>query len=165
MPMLGEDDNASEYFGPHEKEEYTLDEQDIEGDHRDLVGEYLDTRSRARDSLSERIPQDGLLASKLSSSLKEVRFSGQEFPAGKPVSDIKYHHPGFQNNNPFHPFIDQLDYALANYFAESETTKGNVDRFLSNLLKFPLTEKLSYQNADKWIEKLSDILWGISNNK
>ena len=29
----------------------------------------------------------------------------------------------------------------------------------------PLTEKLSYQNADKWIEKLSDIPWGISNDK
>lgn len=28
----------------------------------------------------------------------------------------------------FHPFNDELGYALAHYFAESETTKGNVDK-------------------------------------
>ena len=28
-----------------------------------------------------------------------------------------------------------------------------------------LTKKLSYQNANKWIEKLSNISWDISNNK
>ena len=60
---------------------------------------------------------------------------------------------------------DQLDHALANYFAESQTTKSNVNRFLSNLLMAPLTEKLSYQNADKWIEKLLDIPWDISNDE
>ncbi len=107
--------------------------------------------------MSGRTPQDGLLASELSSSLREVRFCEQGFPAGIPVSDIKYHHPGSQNDNPFHPFNDQLDYALATFFAESETTKDNVDRFLSDPLMAPLTEKLSYRNADKWMEKLSDI--------
>ncbi len=75
-----------------------------------------------------------------------------------PVLDIKYHHPGSQDDNPFHPFNDQLDYALVTYFAEFEATKDNVDRFLSNLLMSLLTEKLSYRNIDKWIEKLSDIL-------
>ena len=29
----------------------------------------------------------------------------------------------------------------------------------------PLTKKLSYQNADKWIEKLSEIPWSILNNE
>ena len=29
----------------------------------------------------------------------------------------------------------------------------------------PLTEKLSYRNADKWMEKLSEIPWGIPNDK
>ena len=29
----------------------------------------------------------------------------------------------------------------------------------------PLTEKLFYQNADKWIEKFLDISWGIPNDK
>ena len=140
----GKDDDASENFGPHKDEESILKEQKIEGDHRDLVGESLDTGSRAKDGLSRHTPQTGLLASESSSSLREVRFSEQEFPAGKPVSNIKYHHLGSQNNNPFYPLNNQLDYVLANYFAESETIKSNVNRFLSNLLMAPLTKKLSY---------------------
>ncbi len=109
-----------------------MEEQDIEGDHRNLVGKRSDTRSHTRDCLSGRTPQNGLLVSESSSFLREVRFSEQEFPTGIPVSNIKYHHPGFQNNNLFHSFNNQLDYVLATYFAEFETTKGNVDRFLSN---------------------------------
>ena len=54
----------------------------------------MDTRSHARDGLSERTPQYGLLASELSASLREVRFSEQEFPVGKFISDIKYPHLG-----------------------------------------------------------------------
>ncbi len=148
-PIPGENENTSDNFGLHEDEKSILEEQDIEGDHRYSVGESLDTRSHARDGLSGRTSQDGFLASESSSSLREVRFSEQEFPAGISVSDIKNYHPGSQNDNPFHPFNDQLDYALTTYFAESETTKGNVDRFLSNPLMAPLTEKLSYRNADK----------------
>ena len=68
---------------------------------------------------------------------------------GTPISNIKYDHPGSQNDNLFYPFHNQLDYALAHYFAESETTKGNVDKFLSNPLMAPLIKKLSHQNADK----------------
>ena len=147
--MPGEDDNALENIGPHEDEKFILKEQKIQGDHRDLVGKSLDIRSCARDGLSGHTPQAGLLTNESSLSLKEVRFSEQKFPAGKPVSDIKYHHPGSQNDKPFYPFNDQLDYALANYFTESETTKSNINRFLSDLLMAPLTEKLSYQNADK----------------
>ncbi len=144
-------------MGPHEDEKSTLAEQDIKRDHRNLVGESSDTRSHARDGLSGRTPQAGLLGSESSSSLREVRFSDQEFAAGIPVSNIKYNHLGFQNNNLFHSFHDQLDYGLAKYFAESETTKNNVDKFLSDLLMTPLTEKLSYRNADKWMEKLLEI--------
>ena len=146
MPMPGEDDNASDNFGPYEDERSTPKAQDIEGDHRDSVGESSDTGSRAR---AGRTPQDGLLGSESSSSLTEVRFSEQEFPAGTPVSNIKYDHPGSQNDNLFYPFHNQLDYALVHYFAQSETTKDNVDKFLSDLLMAPLTEKLSYQNADE----------------
>ena len=29
----------------------------------------------------------------------------------------------------------------------------------------PITEKLSYQNANGWMKKLFDILWGIPNDK
>ena len=154
-PILGEDDNVSKNFRPHKDNK--LEEQNIEADHRNLIGESLDTGSRAKDGLSRRTPQDGLLISESSASLGEVRFSEQVFLAGKPVSNIRYLHLCFQNDNSCHPFNDQLDYALATYFAESEITKSNVDRFLYNPLMAPLTKKLSYQNADKWMKKLSDI--------
>ncbi len=108
-----------------------MEEQNIERDHRNLVDESLDTGSRVKDSLSGRSPQTGLFGSKLSLSLREVRFSDQEFAIGKLISNIKYNHFGFQNNNPFYPFHDQLDYGLAKYCVESETTKSNVDKFLS----------------------------------
>ena len=90
--------------------------------------------------------------------MREVWFSDQEFATGTSVSNIKYNHPGFQNNNLFYPFHDQLNYELAKYFAESKTTKNNIDKFLSKPVMAPLTEKLFYQNADKWMKKLSEIL-------
>ncbi len=68
------------------------------------------------------IPQNGLL-SESSWNLREVTFSKSKFLVGTPVSDTRYEYPGSQNNNPFYPFNDQLDYALADYFAESETIK------------------------------------------
>ncbi len=130
-----------------------------------MVSESSDTRSRASDGLSRCTLQAGLFGSESSSSLREVRFNDQEFAADTSISNIKYNHPGFQNNNPFYPFHDQLDYRLAKYFAESKTTKSNIDKFLSKPLMAPLIEKLSYQNADKWIEKLSEIPWDIPNDK
>ncbi len=165
IPILGEDDNISENFGLHEDKEFILEEQDIKGDHRNLVDKSSGTGSYVRDSLSRYTPQDRLLASESLLSLREVKFSKQEFSVGKPVSDIKYHHPSFQSNNTFHSFNNQLDYVLTTYFAESEMTKGNVNRFLSSLLMALLTKKLSYQNADKWIKKLANILQGIPNDK
>ena len=36
-----------------------------------------------------------------------------------------------------------------------------ISQFLSNPLMRSITEKLSYQNADEWIEKLSTIRWGV----
>ena len=109
-------------------------------------------------------PQNGLL-SELSSTFREVTFSKSEFLASTPVSDTRYKHPESQNNNPFYFFNYQLDYVLAHYFAESETTKRNVDRFLTNPLMKPITKKLSYCNVDKWMEKLSAIPWEISDDK
>ena len=129
MPILREDNNASDNFSPYEDNESTPEVQNIERDYRDLVGKSSNTRSRAR---AGRIPQDGLLGNKLLSSPKEVRFSEQEFSAGTPVFNIKYDHPESQNDNLFYPFYNQLDYVLAYYFAESETTKSNVNKFLSN---------------------------------
>lgn len=73
--ILGEDDNTSENVGFYEDEKSTLEEQDIEEDHRNLVGKSSDTESCVRDDLSEHTPQDGIFASELLSSFKEVRFS------------------------------------------------------------------------------------------
>ena len=92
--MLGKDNNTLEYFGAHKNEKYTLDEKDIKRVYRDLVGDNLDTGSRQRDSLSEHILQNWLLANESWSLLRKVRFSEQELPASKPVLNIKYHHPG-----------------------------------------------------------------------
>lgn len=97
--------------------------------------------------------------------LEEVKFSKQELSANIFVFNIKYNYLEFQNNNLFYQFNNQLNYILTHYYAESETTKGNVNRFLSNLLLVLLTKKLFYQIADKWIEKLLKIPWGILNDK
>ena len=106
MSMPGEDNDVTENFRLYENEESKLKKQEMERDQRDLVGKSLDTRSNARDGLSELSFQAGLFASKSSLSLKEVRFSKQEFSTGKPISDIKYHHSGSQNNKPFYSFND-----------------------------------------------------------
>ncbi len=87
-------------------------------------------------------------------ALREKWFSSHKFPAGTPILDKKYKHLGSKHKNSFYPFNDQLDYGLAHYFAESETSKGNVNRFLTNPLITPLTEKLSSKNADEWIENV-----------
>ena len=154
MPMPEEDDNVSDNFGFYKDEKSTTEMQDIERDHRDLVGENSDTRSCAR---AGRTSQDRLFESRSPSSLREVRFSEQELPTGTPVSNIKYDHLESKDNNLFYLFHNQLDYTLAYYFAKSENTKGNVNKFLSNQLMVPLTKKLSYQNTDKWMEKLLKI--------
>ncbi len=109
-----------------------------------MVGESSDTGSRTKDDLSRCTTKAGLLGSESSSSLKEVRFSDEEFVTGTPISNIKYNHLGFQNDNSFYLFDNQLDYGLAKYFVESKTTKSDVDKFLSKPLITPLTEKLSY---------------------
>ena len=97
---------------------------------------------------SNSIPQNGLL-SKLLWNFKGVTFNKSEFSIGTLVLNIRYEHSESQNSNLFYPFNDQLDYALADYFAESETTKCNIDKFLSNLLMKPITKKLSYCNVDE----------------
>lgn len=104
MPIPGEDDNVSENFGSYKDDK--LEKQDIEGDHRNLVGENLNTGSYVRDSLSECLFQDAILASELSVSSRKFRLNKQEFPIGKFVLDIKYFYLGLQNNNSFHPFND-----------------------------------------------------------
>ena len=116
-----------------------LEEQDIEKDHKNLGGKSLDIENYAKDGLAERTSQHGLFRSELSSFVREVRFSDQEFAAGIFISNIKYNHPRFENDYIFYLFHDQLNYGLVKYFAESKTTKSNVDKFLSEPLMAPLT--------------------------
>ena len=54
---------------------------------------------------------------------------------------------------------------MAYYFAEFKTTKSNVNKFLINLLMAPFTKKFFYENADKLMEKLSEITWDILEDK
>lgn len=138
--------------------------QDIEEDQKDLVDQSSDNKS-IKNILLGYTSHDRLLISKSSSFLREVKFSKQEFPIHKSISNMKYHHLRSQNNNLFYLFNDQLDYTLVYFFVDFETTKDNINGFLSNLLMAPFNEKLFYQNADKQIEKLLDILLGIPNNK
>lgn len=148
--MLAKDNNTLDYFIYHKKKKFLLGnkKQNIEEDQKDLISKSLDNES-IKNMLPRYISQDGLLVNELLSSLKKIRFSKQEFSISTPVSDIKYDHAGSQNNDNFYLFNDQLDYLLAHYFVKSESTKGNVDKFLSNLFIAPLIEKLSYQNIDK----------------
>ena len=83
------------------------------------------------------------------STFREVTFSESEFLADTPVLDTRYEHLESQNNNPFYLFNGQLDYVLAHYFADLETTKRNIDKFFTNLLMKPITKNLSYCNTDE----------------
>ena len=98
-----------------------------------------------------------MLASRFSSALIEEWFSSYEFLAGIYISNIKYRYLGSKHNSSFYSFNDQLEFALAYYFAESETTKSNKNKFLSAPLIEPLTKKLFNKNANKWIKKLAEI--------
>ena len=141
----------------HKEEKYPLGNkrQNVKEDQKDLVKESSNNKS-VRNIPFGYIPEDRLFGSELSSPLREIRFNKQEFLTGTSISDIKYNYLEYKNDNLFYLFNDQLEYTLAHYFAESETTKDNVDRFLSNLLIAPLIEKLFYQNIEL-IEKLLKI--------
>ena len=48
MPMPAEDNNTSDNFGPYEDEKSTLEAQDIEKDHKNLVDKSSDTKNCVR---------------------------------------------------------------------------------------------------------------------
>lgn len=58
--MSGKDDNESKNFEPYENEKFTLVEQEIERNHKDLIGKDSDIKSRAKNDLSSHTPQAGL---------------------------------------------------------------------------------------------------------
>lgn len=99
-------------------------------------------------SLFEFMPQTSLLSDS-SSSLQKVTFSKAEHQAGIPISDIKYRHSSYQDDNVFYPFDNEVDYALAHWFAISKTTKRNMDKFLTNSLMKFIIKQLSYRNINK----------------
>ncbi len=138
-------------------------EEDVLGgnweDESDLLDKTVTTATAngIPETPTEDTSQKELFASESLLALREEQFSSHEFSAGTPISDKKYKHPRSKYKNSFYPFNDQLDYCLAHYFAESETTKGNVNKFLTDPLIVPLTKKLSYKNVDEWMEKLSEI--------
>ena len=91
-----------------------------------------------------------LFASESLLALREEWFSSHEsFASILLISDKKYKHPGFKYKNSFNFFNYQLDYGFAHYIAESETTKSNVNKFLTDLLMTSFTKKLSYKNANE----------------
>ena len=55
----------------------------------------FDVESYTKDSLRGFASETRLLGKDSSSSLREVRFSDQEFAAGTPISNIKYDQRGF----------------------------------------------------------------------
>ena len=108
--------------------------------------------------------ENGLLSESFSTFI-EVMFSKSEFLAGTPVSNTRYKYPRSQNNNLSYLFNGQSDYALAHYFTDSEPTKCNIDKFITNLLMKPFTKDLLYCNVDEQMEKLYTIPWGIPDDK
>lgn len=66
----------------------------------------LDTGNFARDGLSGWNLQDGFFASELLLFLREVKCSKREFPADKPISDIKYYYLASENDILFYSFND-----------------------------------------------------------
>ena len=139
-----------------------------DGDMEDGSQLLDETNYTVRDAIAlptKRTPWHGLFASKSLSLLREKWFTRKKFSASTPVSDIKYKHLGLKYQNNFYLFNNQLEYGLAHYFAKSKTTKSNLNKFLSDPLMTPLTKNLSYKNANDWMEKLSEIPWGISEDK
>ena len=128
-------------------------------DEGDLLGKTVITAT-ANGTLKTPIkdtPRKGLFASESLLALREKWFNSHKFPADTFISDKKYKHPRSKHKNSFYPFNDQFDYGLAHYFTDSETTKGNINKFWTDLLMASFTKKLSYKNADEWIKKLLEI--------
>ena len=112
---------------------------DISNDEEDIRPANIDKERLATPNWTS---QNRLL-SELSSTFREVMFSECKFSVRISILDTKYKHSGSQNHNLFYPFNGQLDYLLAHYFVDSETTKHNVDKFLTNSFMKPITKDLS----------------------
>lgn len=82
--MLEKDDNMSDNFGLYLDKKSILNKQDINKNYSNSIVKGLDTKNCIKDSILRGISQDEVYTSKLSSSLREVRFDKYEFPTSKP---------------------------------------------------------------------------------
>lgn len=132
----------------HNKKDTTSKNQK---DKDDLLGKIDDTKTinSIFDMLIKDISQKILLENKFLLVLKKKWFNSHEFLTNTQISNIKYRHLGIKYKSSFYSFNNQFDYVLAHYFVELKTTKGNINKFLINLLIASLTKKLFYKNADK----------------
>lgn len=103
--MAGKDDNLFNNFGPYKDGWLALKRSNIEEDDINLVSKSSDTESYSRDMLLGCIPQNGLLESKLLSSLKEIRLKDLEFVICISIFNIKQNHLRFKLINFFIFFI------------------------------------------------------------
>lgn len=78
-----------------------------------------------------------------------MTFIESKFLASILVLDTRYKYFRSQNNNSFYLFNNQVVYTLVHYFANSETTKNNIDKFLTNFLIKLITKHLLYYNGNK----------------
>lgn len=108
--MAGIDDNLSDNLGSYKDEKPAIERLDIEKDDKNYISKSSDTESCTRDIFSEHTLQDWLFRRELLASLREIKFSDQEFIAGISISNIKYNDLESQNHNLFHHFFHQLDY-------------------------------------------------------
>ena len=98
---------------------------------------------------TEDMPRKRLFISKFLLALREKWFNSHIFSISISISNKKYKHSGSKYKNSFYSFNDELDYGLAHYFAKLETTKGNMNKFLTDFLMTSLIKKLFYKYDDK----------------
>lgn len=84
--------NISNNFEPYKYKKLALKEQNIETDNINLLDENLNIGNCVKNMLSKRTLQNGLLKNRLSSFLKELKFSNQKFSTSISISNIKYNY-------------------------------------------------------------------------
>ena len=132
---LGESNNSKERLRP----------VDMNNDKEDIK---LADISKQKPATLYKTIQNRLLG-KSSLTFGQMTFSESEFSAGTLILDTRYKYFRRQNNNLFYLFNGQLNYILTHYFLDSETTKRNINKFLTNPLMKLITKNLSYRNADE----------------
>jgi hypothetical protein len=82
--------------------------------------------------------------------------------AGIPIDAPNLSQSHQQNPSLSSPFQSELDYALAMFFHQRQLTKGDVTAFFQDMRLSPISNQLSFHNADEWYAKLNSIPYGLS---